>query len=441
MSFTANQSIKPVTYKRNDNNEMEIGGCSIKNLINQFGSPLYIYDYDTILSIINDYKQAFEGTSVHMMYASKAFMTQSICQIMKKEGFGLDCVSSGEIYTAYSTGFDMKKIVFNGNNKTIDELKYALDKGVGLFSVDNFLEAKRLDNLCRQQNITVNILLRITPGIECHTHEYIQTGHLDCKFGFDLTQIDEIVNLIKNEYQNLKLIGLHAHLGSQIFETDVYRDAIKIIMQEARRIKDSHNLTLNTFNIGGGVGVKYTNSDNPPSIYEIADVIKNALKKYSQQFQIEAPQLFIEPGRSIICTSGVTVYTVGSTKQVPNGNKYVSVDGGMADNIRPALYDAEYVAEVVNDKTNVENEIVTIAGRYCESGDILIKGVNLPKLFEGDLLCIYNTGAYCYSMASNYNRVLKPAAVIVKDGVAQLIIKRQTFEQLVESDCIAEILK
>ncbi len=440
MTFTANQSIKPKTCKRNGKGILEVGGIEITDLVKQFGSPLYVYDFATIDSITKDFKKAFEGRDIHMMYAAKAFMTKAICRIMQKENFGLDCVSAGELYTAHSAGFDMKNIVFNGNNKSVEELEIAIDFGVQLFSVDNFTEAKNLDKVAKSKNVTVNILLRITPGIECHTHEYIQTGNTDSKFGFDLSQIDDIVSLVINEYKNLNLVGLHAHLGSQIFETQVYHDAVEVMMREAKLIKDKFNLSLDTFNIGGGAGIKYVETDEPISIYTIADVIKNSFDENCAKYGIEKPHLYIEPGRCIVGTSGITVYTIGSSKQVPNGRKYVAVDGGMADNIRPALYDAAYTAEKVAN-TDTEKEIVTLAGRYCESGDILIKDVELPKLQEGDLICLYDTGAYCYSMSSNYNRTLKPAAVLVKDGKAEIMIKRQTFEQLVENDEIPEMLK
>lgn len=440
MTFTANQSIKPKTCKRNEKGILEVGGIEITELVKQFGSPLYVYDFETIDSITKDFKKAFEGRDIHMMYAAKAFMTKAICKIMQKENFGLDCVSAGELYTAHSAGFDMKNIVFNGNNKSVEELEIAIDFGVQLFSVDNFTEAKNLDKVAKSKNVTVNILLRITPGIECHTHEYIQTGNTDSKFGFDLSQIDDIVSLVINEYKNLNLVGLHAHLGSQIFETQVYHDAVEVMMREAKLIKDKFNLSLDTFNIGGGAGIKYVETDEPISIYTIADVIKNSFDENCAKYGVEKPHLYIEPGRCIVGTSGITVYTIGSNKQVPNGRKYVAVDGGMADNIRPALYDAAYTAEKVAN-TDTEKEIVTLAGRYCESGDILIKDVELPKLQEGELICLYDTGAYCYSMSSNYNRTLKPAAVLVKDGKAEIMIKRQTFEQLVENDEIPEMLK
>lgn len=440
MNNTANQSVRPKTCKRNNNGILEVGGIEIPELIKKFGSPLYIYDFETIDSITKDFKKAFEGRDIHMMYAAKAFMTKAICKIMQKENFGLDCVSAGELYTAHSADFDMKNIVFNGNNKTCEELRIAIDFGVQLFSVDNFTEAKNLDKVAKEKNVKVNILLRITPGIECHTHEYIQTGNIDSKFGFDLSQIDEIVSLVVNDYKNLNLVGLHAHLGSQIFETQVYHDAVEVMMREAKLIKDKFGLNLDTFNIGGGAGIKYVESDEPISIYEIADVVKNSFDENCAKYGIEKPHLYIEPGRCIVGTAGITVYTVGSYKNVPNGKKYVALDGGMADNIRPALYEAEYTAEKVSD-IDVEKETVTLAGRYCESGDILIKNVEMPKLQEGDLVCLYDTGAYCYSMSSNYNRTLKPSVVLVKDGKAQIMVKRQTFEELVENDEIPEMLK
>lgn len=440
MNNTANQSVRPKTCKRNNNGILEVGGIEIPELVKKFGSPLYIYDFETIDSITKDFKKAFEGRDIHMMYAAKAFMTKAICKIMQKENFGLDCVSAGELYTAHSADFDMKNIVFNGNNKTCEELRIAIDFGVQLFSVDNFTEAKNLDKVAKEKNVKVNILLRITPGIECHTHEYIQTGNIDSKFGFDLSQIDEIVSLVVNDYKNLKLVGLHAHLGSQIFETQVYHDAVEVMMREAKLIKDKFGLNLDTFNIGGGAGIKYVESDEPISIYEIADVVKNSFDENCAKYGIEKPHLYIEPGRCIVGTAGITVYTVGSYKNVPNGKKYVALDGGMADNIRPALYEAEYTAEKVSD-IDVEKETVTLAGRYCESGDILIKNVEMPKLQEGDLICLYDTGAYCYSMSSNYNRTLKPSVVLVKDGKAQIMVKRQTFEELVENDEIPEMLK
>ena len=438
---TANQDIRPITRKINEQGNIEIGGCDLVELANTYGTPLYIYDEKTIRSITQSYKDAFKDyPNIKMMFASKAFMTKAICKIMEQEGFGLDLCSGGEIYTAKSSGFDMSKTMFNGNNKTYEEIEMALSYGIGTVSVDNFFELALLNSVAESKNQTVRILLRITPGIECHTHEYIQTGHLDSKFGFDLTQLDEAIDLIKEEYKNLDLVGLHAHIGSQIFETQVYFDEVDVIFKEIRRIKDKHEITLTEVNLGGGLGIKYTEEDKPISIYDIANTIKDSIKFHSKKYDIEQPNIFIEPGRSIVGTAGVTIYTAGSSKQVPNGRRYQAVDGGMSDNARPSLYQATYTVEVANKPNEIETETVTISGKHCESGDILAKDITLPIIEEGDVICFYNTGAYGYSMSSNYNRVLKPAAVLVNNGKSDIIINRQTYEQLCESDVIPDRL-
>ena len=439
---TANQSLKPITTQINDDNHIEIGGCDLVELAQQYGTPLYVYDEKTIRTIAQQYKSAFSRyPKVSMLYASKAFMTKAVVRILDEEGFGFDMVSGGEIYTASTAGADMKKCLFNGNNKSYDELQMAVELGVGLISVDNFLELTLLNEVAKSNNKTVDILLRVTPGIECHTHEYIQTGHLDSKFGFDLTQTDEAVELIIDEYKNLNLVGLHAHIGSQIFETTIYYDEVDVLLKEMGRIKTKYGLNLTHINLGGGLGIKYTESDCPPSIDEIADKIITSIHDNAPKYNVELPEIHIEPGRSIIGTSGVTLYTVGSSKQVPNGKKYVAVDGGMADNPRPSLYQAVYTAEVANRPDDKATETVTIAGRFCESGDILIKDVKMPELKEGDILCFYNTGAYGYSMSSNYNRVLKPAAVLVNNSQSDIIINRESYENLVACDVIPERLK
>ena len=439
---STNQSLKPLTIKRNDSGNLEIGGCDLTKLADKYGTPLYVIDEYTLRSICWDYKRAFEKyKNVNFMYASKALCTEAISKILFNEGFGFDTVSAGEIYTVYKAGVDMSKVLFNGNNKSYDELMLALELGVGRISVDNFLELSLLSEIAKAQNREVDILLRITPGIECHTHEYIQTGHLDSKFGFDLTQIDEAVDLIINEYTNLNIKGLHAHIGSQIFETKIYGDEIEILVREIARINKKYELNLNEINIGGGLGVKYTDKDCPPATFEIADIIINKLNKCIEKYKTDAPILFLEPGRSIISTSGVTLYTLGSSKQVPKGKTYFSVDGGMADNARPAMYEAQYSAEIANKKEDVEFKTYTIGGRFCESGDILIKHINLPELSEGDILCVYNTGAYNYSMASNYNRVPKPAMILVNNSQADIIIERETLDDIVSHDRIPDRMK
>ena len=439
---STNQLLKPVTAKINSDGNLEIGGCDIVELVEKYGSPLYVIDEKTLRGICRDYKEAFSKyPKVNMMFASKSLCTMAVSSILSSEGFGFDVVSAGEIYTVYKSGADMSKVLFNGNNKSFDELTLAIELGVGRISVDNFFELSLLDEIAKSHNKTVDILLRITPGIECHTHEYIQTGHLDSKFGFDLTQIDEAVELILTEYKNLKLHGLHAHIGSQIFETKVYHDEIEILVRELKRLDDKFSLKLDEINIGGGLGVKYTEKDVPPSTYEIADVILNSLSSAVEKFGIEPPALFIEPGRSIVSTSGVTLYTIGSSKQVPKGKKYIAVDGGMADNPRPSMYQAEYSAIIANKPEKTPDTMVTVAGRFCESGDILIKDILLPSPEEGDILCVFNTGAYNYSMASNYNRVQKSAMVLVNNSQSDMIINRETLDDIISHDVVPDRLK
>ena len=439
---STNQSLKPLTTKINEAGNLEIGGCDLVELAEKYGTPLYVIDEKTLRAVCADYKKAFKKyPKVNMMFASKALCTMGTSAILDSEGFGFDVVSAGEIYTVYKAGVDMSKVLFNGNNKSVDELALALKLGVGRISVDNFFELSLLNEIAKSYGKTADILLRITPGIECHTHEYIQTGHLDSKFGFDLTQVDEAVELILNNYTNLNLHGFHAHIGSQIFETSIYGDEIEILVKEIARIDEKFGLKLDEINAGGGLGVKYTDNDCPPSVYTIANIIINRLNECIEKYKIEPPALFIEPGRSIISTAGVTLYTIGSSKQVPKGKKYVAVDGGMADNPRPSMYGAEYFAQIANKASAEPVENVTIAGRFCESGDILIKNIKLPELEEGDILCVYNTGAYNYSMSSNYNRVQKPAMVLVNNSQSDMIVTRETLDDLIMHDKVPDRFK
>ena len=434
--MSINQSIRPITTEEKEC--LYIGGCSTVDLVKKYGTPLYVIDEVTLRGICREYKKAFANyQNIKMMYASKSLCTSAIVRILDEEGFGFDTVSAGEIYTVYKAGVNMSKVLFNGNNKSAKEIELALDLKVGRFSVDNFYEAKLLNSIASDKGVNVDILLRITPGIECHTHDYIQTGQIDSKFGFDLSQIDEIISLIKSQYKNLNLKGLHAHIGSQIFELQSYSDEVEILIKEIARIKNTHGIMLNEMNIGGGLGVKYTENDTPPHVEELAKFVTEAMAKYA----LEIPIIYIEPGRSVISTSGVTLYTIGSSKQVPNGKKYVAVDGGMADNPRPSMYQALYSAQVANKLNEKESEIVTVAGRYCESGDILINDIKLPKLTAGDILCVYNTGAYNYSMASNYNRVEKPAMVLVNNSLSDIIVYRENLDDLISKDSIPDRLK
>ena len=439
--MSVNQSLKPITTGRNNNGHLEIGGCDLVKLAEKYGTPLYVIDEATLRGICRDYQKAFaDYHNIKMMYASKALCTSAISKIVEEEGFGFDVVSAGEIYTVYKSGVDMSKVLFNGNNKTRQEIELALELKVGRFSVDNFFEAKLLDQISKEKGVTVDILLRLTPGIECHTHEYIQTGQIDSKFGFDLTQVDEIVSLILSDYSNLNLKGVHAHIGSQIFELQSFSDEVEILVKEIARINQKFGLNLDEMNIGGGLGVKYTDKDCPPDTKALAEAVTEAMHKHS----VDIPTIYLEPGRSIISTAGVTLYTVGSSKVVNLDGvikKYVAVDGGMADNPRPSMYQAEYVAEVCNNSADRQKEKVTIAGRYCESGDILINEIELPALEAGDILCVYNTGAYNYSMASNYNRVEKPAMVLVNSAQSDIIVNRESLDDLISHDNIPSRLR
>lgn len=436
MEFT-NQSIKPLTTKINSKGNLEISGCDLVELAKNFKTPLYVMDKTTLVKMANDYKKAFSiYPNTKMLFASKALMTSAIAKILHEIGFGFDVVSMGEIYTLVNAEIPLNNTSFNGNNKSEEELIFALDNNINTISVDNFFELELLNKIAKEKNKIQKIHLRITPGIECHTHEYIQTGQLDSKFGFDLSMLNKAIELILKEYKNLNLVGLHAHIGSQIFETEVYKDVAKIVLEEIKKIKNKFNIELNEINLGGGLGVTYTNEDNPPNVYEIAEIITKSINENCEKLNLKKPVLYIEPGRSLVCSAGFSLYTLGSSKEIKGIRKYITIDGGMADNPRPSMYQAKYSAEIANAKEKNNPQIVTIAGKFCESGDILIKDVELNSPQAGDILCVYDTGAYCYSMSSNYNRALKPAMVLIEEGKAKIIVKRQTLEQLIENDVI-----
>lgn len=437
--MSVNQNIKPLTAEVKKNN-LVIGGCDTVELAKQYGTPLYVVDELSLRTIAKEYRAAFESyPNSQVLYASKALSNLAIYNILANEGLGFDVVSGGELYTAHKAGVDMSNVMFNGNNKQEWELETAINLGVGRISVDNFYEIELLAQITSRLGKKVDLLLRITPGIDCHTHEYIQTGQLDSKFGFDLMQIDDAVEqILKEPLLNLK--GLHAHIGSQIFDDKGFKDEVNILVGELARLNSQYSLSMDEVNLGGGLGVKYVETDTPPDVADIAKSVIGALKQAILEYKTPELKLYVEPGRSIISPCGVTLYTIGSTKQVPNGTKYVSVDGGMADNPRHALYQAEYSCDVANKMNAPVAEKVTIAGRYCESGDILIENVNLPLLEAGDILCVYNTGAYNYSMASNYNRVQKSAMVLVNNSQSDIIVYRETLEDLISHESIPDRL-
>ncbi len=442
MNRTTNQFLKPHNTKRNALGNLEISNCDLVELAKKYSTPLYVIDEITLRKMASDYIEAFKiYDKTRITYASKALMTSSIAKIFADLGFGFDVVSMGEIYTLLNAGINLKKVSFNGNNKSIEEIKFAIDNDIDHFSVDNFYELEKLNEIAKSKNKIQKIHLRITPGIECHTHEYIKTGQNDSKFGFDLTMVDCALDLILNKYKNLDLKGLHAHIGSQIFEVQVYYDVVEVLLKEIKRIKDKFAVELNEINIGGGIGITYTNSDCAPNIGEIAKLITESINENCKKYDLEKPILYIEPGRSLVCSAGFSLYTIGSEKDIKGIRKYIALDGGMADNPRPSMYQAKYEAEIANAKKDNDFEKVTVAGKFCESGDILIKDIELNSPESGDILCVYNTGAYCYSMSSNYNCILKPAMVLINNGESDIIVKRQTLEQLVQNDVILQRLK
>lgn len=433
MEKSPNQDIYPVSMNVNQRGHLEIGGCSAVELASKFATPLYVMDEDTLRKSMRSYNKAFKSLYKNSMalYASKAFITEAMCHILQEENFGIDVVSGGELYVALKSGFDTSKIYFNGNNKSQEELVMAVDNELGAIIVDNFYELELLNRIAVSKSKKCSIMLRITPGIECHTHEYIKTGQIDSKFGFDLSQIDLAVEKITSLYKNLQLQGLHAHIGSQIFELDSYADLVKIVLERYSQIKNDYSLELTKINIGGGFGIKYTDNDTPPTIDESARIIVDAVIVNCERLNLATPILLLEPGRSVVGPAGVTLYQVGSSKEVPDVRTYISVDGGMADNPRPAMYEAEYTACIANKMLEKNKKLVTVAGRFCESGDILIKDIELADPVSGDVLAVFSTGAYNYSMSSNYNFVPRPACVLVKDGNADLIIERESYQDLV----------
>ena len=425
----------PITANLNKQNHLEIGGVDTIALTKEFGTPLYVICEKTLRNMCQTYINSFSKIypSFEAIYASKALSNLAIMQIVSEEGLGLDVVSGGELHTALAAGFDPQNIYFHGNNKSPNEIKEATIANIGRFIIDNTYELDILNKLSQELNQEVSVTFRITPEVEAHTHEFIQTGQIDSKFGINK---DAIVDVIRSALSmpKIKVKGIHAHIGSQIFDTEPYHAATEIILNHVLEIKEKDNIMLEEINIGGGLGIPYTEKDDPKETNEFAIEIVKTIKDFCKKNNLPLPKLIIEPGRSIVATAGITLYTVGSTKNIPNIRTYISIDGGMADNPRPITYGSKYEACIAN-KFNQENKVkYTIAGKYCESGDILIKDINLPITESGDILSVFATGAYNYSMASNYNRVTRPAMVLVNNGTSKLIVKRETYQDLIRND-------
>jgi diaminopimelate decarboxylase len=428
----------------NEQGHLEIGGCDTVELAKKFGTPLYIMDEAHIRDICRQYHSSFvEGMeNAEVIYASKAFSTLAMCRIIDEEGLGLDVVSGGELYTALQANFSAERIYFHGNNKSREELAMAINAGVGRIVVDNFYEMSILNELGKDLNRRVDILLRVTPGIEAHTHEYIQTGQIDSKFGFTLPDgtADRALDLALS-YPNIEVKGIHAHIGSQIFELDSFRHEVQIMINYMADILRRTGCLLQELNLGGGFGIYYASGDDPAQIADYAKTVRAALDDACQDQKFPRPKIIVEPGRSIVGTAGTTLYTVGSIKEIPEIRKYVAVDGGMADNPRPALYQARYEAVLANRANEEAVESVSVTGKCCESGDMLIWDIDLPKAISGDLLAVSCTGAYNYSMSSNYNRLTRPGVVLVEGGHADVIVIRETHSDLLRNDVLPERLK
>ncbi len=436
-----NISVKPVTYRLDEQNRPMVGGVDLLDLADTYGTPLYVLDEATLRagarSYRNTLREVYKGDSLPL-YACKANMSLGLVKLMDQEGMGLDVVSGGEIYTAVQAGFPMERMLFNGNNKSTGELELAIHYGIGRISVDNFNDLALIHQIASAKKKKVDILLRVAPGIECHTHDYIKTGQTDSKFGFDMSQLSAALELILNQYQEtIQLRGLHAHIGSQIFEVKPYEDLIELLLNVYYNIREAYNgLVLDDLDIGGGLGVAYTGQDDPPAIDNAIYAVADKIASYARKINYPMPRLLMEPGRSMVAVAGMTMYTMGSLKEIAGIRKYVAVDGGMGDNIRPALYQAQYSAVVANKIGAPVEETVTIVGKYCESGDVLIHGLPTPKVTTGDILLVFGTGAYNYSMSSNYNRFPRPATVLLENGKAHLLVQRETYDTIIQQDLI-----
>jgi diaminopimelate decarboxylase len=432
-----NQYLLPLTAQVNSQDHLEVGGCDVPELVQRFGTPLYILDEETLRTACRQYRQAFQryypGESL-VIYASKAWNCLAVCAIAASEGLGIDVVSGGELHTALQAGVKPELIYLHGNNKSVDELQLAIASGCTIV-VDNWLELKTLVELAERP---ISIMLRLTPGIECHTHEYIRTGHLDSKFGFDPDQLEQVFAFVSQQ-PHLNCIGLHAHIGSQIFELQPHQDLAGVMVQWFKKATE-YGLPMRELDIGGGLGICYTEADDPPSIDDWAKVICEGIVKACEEQNVPLPKIIAEPGRSLIGSACITAYSVGSQKVVPGIRTYVTVDGGMSDNPRPITYQSVYRAVVANQMSAAATETVAIAGKHCESGDIVIKQAHLPPTQPGDIIVVLATGAYNYSMASNYNRLPRPAAVLVQASEANVIIQRENYQDLTRQDRLPDRL-
>lgn len=413
--------------------DFKIGGVSCEALAEVMGTPLFIYDEDKINKQLSLYKEHFHSKmfKTEILYAGKAFLCEAVLELLKAKDFSLDVVSGGELHCAVKSGFPMKNVYFHGNNKTADELEMALEYDIGGIILDNIMETDLLIKLARKCKRRISVMLRVNPGIEAHTHKYIMTSHLDSKFGISIRKYDDIVSLIRRvkESDEVYFEGFHCHIGSQIFDINAYMETIRIMTEFIQQIEEREKMVITTLNLGGGFAAFYTDEDRPIPIETACKEVVAACENEIKKRNLHIKKLMIEPGRSLVAEAGYTLYRAGYGKETET-KKYIFVDGGMSDNIRPALYEAKYYCENITRHGEPKTNWLTVAGKCCESSDILIENILMPETKEGDLILFHTTGAYGYCMASNYNRLPKPAVVFVKDGKARCVIRRETFNDM-----------
>ncbi len=426
--------------KINTSNHLEIGGCDTVELADEYGTPLYVMDEERIRTNMRAYKNAldthYDGNG-KAYYASKALSAMYMYKLASEEGLGADVVSGGELYTALKAGFKPEDICFHGNNKSFEELTMAVENSVGIIAVDSAYELTTLNDIAKAQGKVANIIFRIKPGVEAHTHEFISTGQIDSKFGFAIEngEADEIA-LAASKLSHVKVVGIHCHIGSQIFDLEPFRCAAEIMMNFYIELKRKYSLPMSVLDLGGGFGISYTKEDTPLEYASYIEAVSEVIKEICQRESEPLPHIHMEPGRSIVGDAGITLYKIGNIKDIQGVRKYISVDGGMADNPRYILYGAEYDGVFANRAKDTAEETVTVCGKCCESGDIIMKDAFLPKAKVGDILAVMSTGAYNYSMSSNYNRIPRPAVVMTKGGKSKVVVKRETYEDIIRNDIL-----
>lgn len=422
----------------NEKGHLEIGGCDTIDLAEKYGTPLYVVDENEIRkncrAFVKSIEDNYNGHGT-VAYASKAFSCMEMYRICKQENMSIDTVSAGEIYTALKAGFPAERIFFHGNNKTLDEIEFALDNNVGRIVVDNLTELEKIEKAAKKRNITAKIMFRIKPGIDAHTHSFIRTGQIDSKFGLALENGEAMVGVKRAlALKNVELCGLHCHIGSQIFDISPFELAAEVMMDFIAKIKEEIGAEIKELNLGGGFGIKYTEEDKPAPYSDYMNRVAAVIKKKAEEHSMELPFIIIEPGRSIAGAAGITLYTVGAVKEIENVRTYVSIDGGMTDNPRYILYQSTYEILCANKANEPKTEKITLAGKCCESGDLIQENAMIQKVVPGDTIAVLSTGAYNYSMASNYNRIGRPAVVMTNNGESRIIVKRESFEDLVRND-------